>query len=287
MNKEDLKHFLNSIKGSNFKLEADRDVKSYLPHMIKHIGDKDMELRDELIYECLYTWICEHMYIDNETLNKLSEQLISDEYLFYKIQSQDDLAVFKRSFSALLLAVLVSRHNISAFMDKEWLGEILNSIIKYYYLEKDFRGYDLENGWAHAIAHGADALDEIVGAIDVDEEILIKILESFDHLMDSSNNIYKHGEDNRISQVIYSIILKNDSLIKSIEKWIDQQGDIRNRNSYIKADNYNKFVMRYNRKSLLRALYFKIYKENLDNLELDQDIESKLLKAILISETRI
>lgn len=283
MSKDDLKYFLNSIKANDFKVESEIDINSYLPHMIKHIGDKDMELRDELIYECLYAWICRHMYLDNSTLEKISEEIISEDYLFYKIQLQDEFAIFRRSFSALLLAILVNRHKKSPYLSRERLVKILNSIIKYYYLEKDFRGYDIENGWAHGIAHGADVLYEIVGSIDLNEDILNQILRCFDHIMDSSNNIYNHGEDNRISQVIYSIIFNNASLNKSIEKWIKEQANIRSRKSFIEADNYNKFVMRYNRKSLLRALYFKINKEGLS----EESIKIRFLDVIFGAEIKL
>ena len=39
---------------------------------------------------------------------------------------------------------------------------IKNNLISYYSKEKDLRTYVEEWGWADAVSHGADALDELI-----------------------------------------------------------------------------------------------------------------------------
>ena len=72
-------------------------------------------------------------------------------------QSDTD-SVFRRSFSALILAECIARDTERPLVPGgkvlEWGDRIATWILE----ERDLRGFVPGKGWAHAVAHGADAL---------------------------------------------------------------------------------------------------------------------------------
>ncbi|QMU97677.1 DUF2785 domain-containing protein [Microbacterium esteraromaticum] len=67
-------------------------------------------------------------------------------------------SVFGRSFSALVLGACVARTNVLGLRDgiDRWCA----AFVRWFVAERDVRGYVEGRGWAHAIAHGADAWGE-------------------------------------------------------------------------------------------------------------------------------
>ena len=77
--------------------------------------------------------------------------------------------VFRRSFSALVLAVVLERATTLATTTGtglpddtllRWGDRIAGWLVR----ERDLRGFVLGKGWAHALAHGADALGALAEA---------------------------------------------------------------------------------------------------------------------------
>ena len=55
--------------------------------MLDYIGSPDAELRDDLIYSTLHTWITNDVF--RQKLRGLMLQAISPDYLFYKIGEKE------------------------------------------------------------------------------------------------------------------------------------------------------------------------------------------------------
>lgn len=72
--------------------------------------------------------------------------------------SKDDDSVFGRSFAVLLLGACVERSVATGGLDETTVHSWCDAFCRWYVAETDTRGYVDGAGWAHAVAHGADAL---------------------------------------------------------------------------------------------------------------------------------
>lgn len=160
----ELKEELLQIKNNNYAVPEDVDAYPYAQWMLDYIGSPDAELRDDLIYSTLHTWITNDVFRQKE-LRGLMLQAISPDYLFYKIGEKDTDSVFKRAFSVLIPPLILSVHEREPLLSEEQLYSVAEQVLEYVYLEEDVRGYVEGKGWAHSTAHAADALDALARTI--------------------------------------------------------------------------------------------------------------------------
>ncbi len=114
-----LKIDLESKKATRFIIHKDDNITEYVQLMLKHIGDVDSKLRDDLIYEAFYYWIKKHKYFNECELQEMLLILIDDEHLFYKIGEQNCDSVFTRSLSSLILSLIICCQKKNPFLDKD------------------------------------------------------------------------------------------------------------------------------------------------------------------------
>lgn len=125
--------------------------------MLDHIGSLSPDLRDLTIYS---GW-CK--LFSGKLLSLHQKELILDyvlkhELLFFNINEKQSDAVFTRSFSSLLLVILLEDHYQYPWLSKIQETTLIQDTLRYMSLEKDTRGLVESKGWAHAFAHGADLL---------------------------------------------------------------------------------------------------------------------------------
>lgn len=95
-----LKQQLRTIVDHNYMLSQETDAFQLAQSMLAHIGTVDPELRDDLIYATLATWIMKPMFTPDQ-LRWLLNCSMDEEHLFYRIGEQATDSVFTRTFSAL------------------------------------------------------------------------------------------------------------------------------------------------------------------------------------------
>ena len=138
---------------------------------------------------------------------------VDHEHLFYQIGSDGNDSVFTRTFSVLAIVQIVNRHRKEAFLSVEEFTDMRNKLIEYYTSEKDLRGYVQKSGWAHAAAHGADVMDELIQCSECNEDVFKEILKAFKKIMHDSgesdilNAIYNaEGKLNRFLKIDKELI---------------------------------------------------------------------------------
>ncbi|MEG2330586.1 DUF2785 domain-containing protein, partial [Anaerorhabdus sp.] len=137
------------------------------------------------------------------------------------------------------------------FMSEDEFVRTKNLVFKYFESEKDYRGYNEKFGWIHAIAHCADALDEIVLTSLCTHEDCQTILNLGAKVFTNSDFIFNHEEDERFVSVIISMREKELISLEELEIW---------KESLVFDENFNEyssFISRMNGKQLWRSLYFK------------------------------
>lgn len=276
--KEQLKLSLRRIRDNEYNLGEHENINDYVNLMLKYIGDNDPELRDELIYTTFANWIEEESYFTSEELKSLLNTILSDEFIFYKIGSDDDDSVLRRSFSILLVDPILCRHLDKNFLDEEMILRTKDCLLRFFSEEKDLRGYDKEKGWVHTIAHAADGVHALINCKGINEDIYKEIMTAIENKMLEGKEIFSSEEDERIVVIIYNDIISDKLLseqymcnwIEGLSKFVEIK------------DRMTRFRAKVNIKNLIRSLYFRLlhlgnnYEISKSIIELEKKLNSYL-----------
>src|SRR5690554_5742419 len=258
--KEILREYLQGIKNRQYLINENDDVIMYSRLMIKYIGDVDPKLRDDLIFEAFYYWIKEYEFFSQDALEDLIFMLIDENHLFNNIGFKESDSVFTRSFSMLVLSIILSYQKEKHLFDQQLLVTVKNALIKYCKLERDFRGYVNEKGWAHSAAHVADAFNELAQCNESNEEMHKEILEAIEKVI--FNNTYKlcFKEDDRVARVVYSIYNKEFIERTVIMEWLS---DLVKKCDF--SNNQEAYISSLNFRNFNRSFYFNLLHLNSDS----------------------
>ncbi len=272
---------LRRIAENGYNLPDGESVHEYVDMMLLYIGDADPELRDDLIYSTFCEWICEKEYFSDEDLKYILNILIDENHLFYCIGNDGDNTVFTRTFSALVIVLILMQHRKIPFLSYDMFIQVKNAIINFYGREGDLRGYIEKYGWAHAAAHGADALNELIQCQESNTEIFCEILDAIKKVLYNTKYLFCNEEDERIARVVYRMIKKNSVDYQSFSSWFEELTQCcdweRTREQYIE---------RVNTKNFVRSLYFKLV-HNKDFPDISStliNIEKKLNRSLQIDK---
>ena len=216
MNANELKKILKEIQDGEKTWEEESKV-FILKSMIKHIGSTDSELRDQLIYNTFCQLTLKNQ-LDHELLNELLDICLSD-LLFRGIGENGTDTVFTRSFTTLLITLILYRDNEDNFLSQSMVYKIKDRLIYYINSEKDLRGYVFEKGWAHSVAHVADAFEQLLKNPKINPDLYLEILKPLWNKIFVSKSVYVHNEDERLLIPILEM-LNNGLEQKEIEALI-------------------------------------------------------------------
>jgi hypothetical protein len=269
-NLTDLKLTLQQIKEDNYAISTDYKTTDLIFEMLNHIGNPDPILRDELINSILSQWIINHQITEND-LKKVLDTVINDDHLFYKIGESNTNSVFTRSFSVLIVALVVYSHRKQNLFNEEEIINISKKVTSYFLQETDLRGYVEGNGWAHSVAHTADAIDELAMCNEIGYKELLYFLEIIQIKVCVGNYVYINKEDERLVTAVISILNRNLISSEEVCRWIKSYSQIKGSGNYM-----NDYYMRINVKNFLRSFYFRI----LDKEEL-KEISERLRETLI------
>ncbi|MFJ7922348.1 DUF2785 domain-containing protein [Lysinibacillus fusiformis] len=232
--------------------QAPPDTFQLTLEMLHNIGSLDAQLRDELIYTTLSRWIPNGSLTANE-LEQLLPVILDKNHLLFKLGETNTDSVFTRSFSMLVIPLLFTRHRESPFLSREQIHQIKEKVFYNVQKERDYRGYDEEKGWAHAIAHAADALEDLAQCPELDKNDLLTILDLVYEKMTITDRTYADGEDERMVKSIINVLNRKILSQTYIEQWIQSFGDVETNSEFLPA-----FKQKNNIKNFLKSLYFRV-----------------------------
>jgi hypothetical protein len=247
-----LKERLIKVRDNEYILENQEDYFSLGLEMINNIGSLDPELRDNLIYTTFFHWITKGKFTGGQLKHFLNISLDSA-HLFYKLEDKDEDAVYTRTFSVLLVAIIIFQHRKENFLSEEALYEAKDKLVEYMIKERDVRGYDELKGWAHSAAHTADALDELVQCTCFNKNDLLDILNSIKAKVCIGYYVYIDEENERMVTAVKNSFDRKIFSNSEIIEWL-QKFNVENKNYRI----VNNYHLKINIKDFLRSLYFRI-----------------------------
>lgn len=248
-----LKEKLNQIAGGEFRVDNDEERFDLALAMAQFIGSPDPELRDGLIYPAFYTWILEHEAFTAVQLHQFFDLAVDENHLFYRLGEKGTDAVFTRTFSMLLLPLLLIAHRKRPYLTQPEIINLKETIIRYLEREQDVRGYVVEKGWAHAVAHAADALDDLALCEELRADDLRDILAAIRQKIGTDDYVFVHEEDERMVTAVASLLSRQVLSDLEFNDWI--RGFV----PFVAEVEAGPAGSRYlNVKNFLRSLYFRL-----------------------------
>jgi hypothetical protein len=245
-----LKERLSWIAQNDYHVSDEAEVWPLAVQMVRSLGSTDPQLRDILIYETLGHWA--ELYFDSQQLRILLDTVLDDEHLFHGLGEQGTDSVFMRSFSSLAIAIFVGRHRTNPFLTAKTVDETHRRMLAYLSRERDIRGLVTDKGWAHAIAHAADALDELALCPEIGEESLSDMLRVIRETVVGAAVVFADEEDERLVAAVLSAVKRQVLAKADIARWISGFA------SFELPPTWPEWVRKKtNMKHVLRSLYFR------------------------------
>jgi hypothetical protein len=164
--------------------------------------------------------------------------------------------VFRRSFSVLILGECVARDNVAGLVPGAKILEWGDRVATWYLRERDLRGFVPGKGWAHTVAHGADAIGALAESPHFATNELTVLLDVLaDRLSLPSDTVLTHGEPDRMAAATMSILRRNVVPLRVLEPWVARIASTARRRS---GEDRDPFLATGNAQAFLRALYLQL-----------------------------
>ncbi|HEX7738123.1 MAG TPA: DUF2785 domain-containing protein [Marmoricola sp.] len=209
--------FWQAVVADGLKVPEGRALDEMTVELTEMLGSPDPDVRDGLAYPVLATWIDDGVYDD--LLTGLGDGMAVGFERGLGGSGTDD--VFGRSYSALVLAECVERDTHAGLVPTETILRWGDRIASWLMAERDQRGFVPKKGWAHAIAHGADAIGALARSPKLGRNELTVLLDVIgDRLLAPTEAFWVAGEPDRLALAVVSILRRNVLPLKLIEPWI-------------------------------------------------------------------
>lgn len=214
--------YWNQVQATGFELPTDRPLDDLTAELTTMLGSTRPEVRDGTAFPALATWIERGVYDD--LLAGLGDGMAAG--LAVGLGETDTDTVFRRSFSALILATCVERDNVQHLLPGGKILEWGDRAATWLLAEKDTRGFVADKGWAHAVAHGADtigALGESPHLAGAEHSVLLDVLAER-LLLQPAEDPLVAGEPDRIAAAVMQILRRNTLGTDVLEPWVHRIG---------------------------------------------------------------
>jgi len=185
-----------------------------------YLKSSDPELRDDLAYSILATWILEKDAFTANELLTLEEEWRGN--LKTGIGESETDSVLGRSFSALCLAAIAERELKKPFLGEARYRTLLEAALQYMKDEKDLRGFDAEKGWIHSAAHTADLLAALAKHRLFTVQDQGAVLRAIWWKLEGADVVFAFGEQDRLANVLATMAQRKDFDAVGFEAWLHQ-----------------------------------------------------------------
>jgi Protein of unknown function (DUF2785) len=209
--------YWSQVKATGLGVPEDRPLAELTTELTTMLGSPDPHMRDGLAYPTLATWIDRGVYDD--LIVGLGDGMAAG--LTVGLGEQETDSVFRRAFSVLVLAECIDRDNAQGLVPGLKLLDWGDRIASWYLRERDVRGFVPEKGWAHAVAHGADAIGVLARSPHLGRNELTVLLDVIgDRVLAPVDAPYSHGEPDRMALATMTVLRRNLVPLAVVEPWV-------------------------------------------------------------------
>lgn len=258
---------LIQIMENDCQLPTGADPLAFCLALLENFHSTDVRLRDELSYSLLARLLTKYHVLSVEDRSTLLKVALDDRHLFYRIGESGTDSVLMRGFSILVIPLILNPDIEDPQLEEGLVHDTIRSVVSYAREERDRRGYIDGKGWAHTIAHTADALDSCAQhPLSTDTERL-EVLHCVADLATLPDPIY-FQEDDRLAFTASRILEKGWLTTDALDDWLNRftnpEGPVPD--SVIRLTNLEHF---------LRSLYFLLKWKQVDGA-LTQKVDERL-----------
>lgn len=245
--------YWRQVHAAGLAVPTDRPLDDLTAELTQMLGATDPEVRDGMAYPTLATWVDRGVYDD--LLLGLGDGMAAG--LRVGVGETGTDSVFRRSFSALILGECIARDNERPLVPGgkvlEWGDRLATWLLR----ERDVRGFVPGKGWAHAVAHGADALGTLAQSPHLGKAELTVLLDVIaDRLVLPVDALFTHGEPDRLAAATIQILRRGTVPSSVLEPWINRVGAAAAmRAAFVDSD---PFLTGGNAQAFLRALHLQL-----------------------------
>lgn len=186
-----------ALVDSGYVIEDNSARQAYALELADCLASPDPLLRDRLAYTGLASWLRGEQ-IEVATRQALIERLRA------VVEAGPDPAGFHWSFSMMVLSELVRADRIDPQLSAEQLAAVAAQAAAAYRRIDDHRGYDAQDGWRHAPAHGADWLLQLAVHPGIGADTLASLLQALaSQIAPPGTHAYIHSESERQARTTY------------------------------------------------------------------------------------
>lgn len=262
MREDALKARLRELRDGGFSIAEDEAFPLSL-EIFEHLGSPDAELRDELGLTAIGSWIVDQGRLRPDELRELRRRALGDGGIRHRLGSSGDDSVFRRSFSLLVLAIVLHVDAQRRYLEPGEWREAVDAVVEYCEREQDVRGFVASGGWAHAVAHAADVVDELVTSRFGTPAASERLLVALDRLLARADEVFQAEEDERIAVALAAMVSRGHVPVERVLALVDSS-DVARR------------AYRTNWKHVFRSLYFRLEADEVARRRLEA-AQSKLV----------
>jgi hypothetical protein len=244
--------YWKQVAASGLAVPQDRPLDDLTAELTRMLGDTDPEARDGTAYPTLATWVSRGVYDD--LLSGLGDGMAAG--LAPGLGESGTDSVFRRSFSALVLAECLGRDNTESLVPSakvlEWGDRVMGWLVR----ERDVRGFVPGKGWAHAVAHGADALRALAESPHLGLNELTVLLDVVaDRVLMPTPAPLTSGEADRLALATMTVLRRGLMPMRIMEPWLAR---LTAGATATGAPELDPYATTANPESFLRALHLQV-----------------------------
>lgn len=246
--------YWNQVQATGFEVPTDRPLGDLTAELTTMLGSTEAEVRDGTAFPALATWIQRGVYDD--LLAGLGDGMAAG--LSVGLGESGTDTVFRRSFSVLILAICLERDSEQHLLPGAKILEWGDRLATWFLAERDTRGFVPDKGWAHTIAHGADAIGALGASphlAGAEHGVLLDILAER-LLTQPADQQLLSGEPDRIAAAVMQILRRNTLSTEVLEAWVHRIGAAGN--PFVGPVDHDPYAPASAAQDFLRALFVQL-----------------------------
>jgi Protein of unknown function (DUF2785) len=243
--------YWREVLSDGLAVPGDRPLDDLTAELTSMLGSADPEQRDGIAFPALSTWVERGVYDD--LLPGLGDGMATG--LRVGLGESGTDTVFRRSWSVLVLARVLTRDTQQRLLTADQVLRWGDQIATWFLGEADLRGWVPGHGWAHALAHGADAIGVLAGSPHLGAPELTVMLDVLADRLVATGQPLTSGEPDRMAQATVALLRRDLVPLKVLEPWIARLAAHAHPFSPGAGDPYLRSA---NSQSYLRALHLQL-----------------------------
>ncbi len=205
---------LSALRAAKWEIADPARRHAFALGMLDCLADPDPSLRDDTGFAALQT-LLRGKQLDVATMQTLRTALLA-------ALGKQDARGFTQPFAALALAEVVRADRVAPFMLDADRRALVASATAWLTAQRDYRGFDQQEGWRHGVAHGADLMLQLAlhPALDRAQHLaILAAVASQLHAPGTQGHFYRYGEGERLMAPVFYLARRDTLDNAQWESW--------------------------------------------------------------------